>query len=380
VISHDQAVAVKSLGEELGFDRVTFTNVDPAEDDRRFFEDWCRDGLGAGMAWLIREPGRRAEPKTLLAEALGLISLGVSYFQGDLPPAPPVPAGRVARYAWGLDYHSVIERRLQSFRSGLERILGPDLKVRPALDVQPLLERAFARRAGLGFVGKNTNLIAPRTGSWIFLTEFVVNRSLPEDEPVVPGCGGCVNCLSSCPTDALAVPYRLDSRECIAYHTIENRGWIPREFRAKMGSWLFGCDDCQDVCPFNARSKETRWPEFRAENGVGAWVPLSEVLRLRTNEMFKKRFGGTPLLRPKRAGLVRNACVLAATTGSTDRLLPELEDCLFHDPEPVVRGHAAWALGQNGPVGRRLLERASLSDSDPSVRGEISAALEMGAV
>lgn len=354
----------------MGFDLVSFTHVEAAASDRDFFRTWCEEGNAGGMAWLARDPDRRADPKTLLAEALGLITLGVSYFQGPMPDRPARPAGRVARYAWGEDYHEVLGRRVLEFRRVLESRWG--LATRDALDAQPLLERAFARRAGLGFVGKNTNLIAPRGGSWFFLAEVLVDSALPADEPAAQGCGECRRCQDSCPTDALAVPFRLNARECIAYHTIENRGWIPADFRPKMGDWLFGCDDCQDVCPFNARAKETRWPEFAAARGVGAWVDLAEVLALRDNAMFKDRFGKTPLSRAKRAGLVRNAAIVAANRRAGS-LAPLLEQCLSLDAEPVVRGHAAWALGRLGE--KRALDRARGGEADVDVLREIDSAL-----
>ncbi len=366
---------LKDLARRFGFDLAAVTPVAVPEKDRDFFRDWCRDGMAAEMAWLTRDPDRRSDPQQLLPEALSLLTLGVSYFQGPLPPRPGVPSGRVARYAWGLDYHDVITKRVEEFRAALEKNFGPGLKTRHALDAQPLLERAFARRAGLGFVGKNTNVIAPRAGSFIFLTELLINVALPGDEPISQGCGNCIECQTACPTNALDVPFQLDARRCIAYHTIENRGWVPLEFRDKLGDWLFGCDDCQDVCPFNARAKETRWPELRAENGTGAWVPLADVLRLKTPQEFKARFRDTPLLRAKRAGLVRNACLVAANR-KAEELMPAMMDCLW-DAEPIVRGHSAWALGQFPSENvRRALDAALAREYDPRVQFEIRATLD----
>jgi epoxyqueuosine reductase len=294
-----------------------------------------------------------------------------------VPEAPAIPVGRVERYAWGGDYHAVIEERLETFRQGLTAAWGPGVLSRPAVDAQPLLERAFARRGGLGFIGKNTNLIRPGVGSFLFLADVLVNLDLPPDRPLPQGCGGCVQCAAVCPTGALAVPFSLDARRCVSFHTIENRGGIPRDLRPGMGSWLFGCDDCQEVCPFNARAKETLWPEFRADRGPGAWVPLRDILEARTREVFQSRFGKTSLARAKRAGLVRNACVVAANRGHVDQLRPLLEDCLRHDAEAVVRGHAAWALGRGlGTAARPLLERALSAETDASVRDELTAAWE----
>ena len=378
MISAAQAQGAKDAARELGFDLAAFASVDVPAADRDFFLDWCGRGLAADMGWLARDPARRADPTAFLPGALGVVTLGVRYYQGPVPPAPAEPSGRVARYAWGRDYHEVIAARVERLAERLKDEWGPGLLVRSGLDAQPILERAFARRSGLGFAGKNTNVIAPRTGSWIFLAELVVNRELPADAPVAQGCGGCTQCQNHCPTGALDTAYQLDARLCIAYHTIENRGWIPRELRAKMGAWLFGCDDCQEVCPFNARAQETRWPEFRAEEGVGPWVSLREILSLRTPEQFKARFKGTPLLRAKRAGLLRNAAIVAANTGAA-ALAPDLERCLSDDAEPVVRGHAAWALGRIGSEeARQALEEALEREPDEGVRGEIETALGYG--
>jgi epoxyqueuosine reductase len=293
--------------------------------------------------WLARDPHRRADPRAFLPEALTVVSLGVGYFGGPVPPPPSVPAGRVARYAWGEDYHDVLMRRLEAFQRALSDEM-PGLIARSAVDASPLLERAFARRGGLGFVGKNTNLIIPGAGSWFFLTEMLINAPLPEDAPVRQGCGSCARCGTACPTGALDVPFQLDARKCVAYHTIENRGDIPEGLRPGVGSWVFGCDDCQDPCPFNARPLSSRWPEFSPERGAGAWVPLADLLSMRTNEAFRERFSGTPLMRAKRAGLVRNACVVARNTGVVEELKPLLIACRDRDESPVVRSHAAWAL------------------------------------
>jgi epoxyqueuosine reductase len=335
---------LKALAREFGFDRVALTNADVAADDLAFLRRWLEEGQAADMdRWLARDPSRRADPAAFLPGALGVISLGVSYWAGPVPPPPGKAYGRVARYAWGLDYHEAITARLEKFRIALS-VLFPGLSARPAVDAQPLLERAFARRSGLGFVGKNTNVISSGTGSWFFLTELVVNVPLPAEAPMAQGCGGCTACQSACPTGALDKAYSLDARRCVSYLTIENRGDIPLEMRPRLGAWLFGCDDCQEVCPFNARPLEASWPEFSAGLGVGPWLSLADVLSLEDNAVFRVRFAGTPLLRAKRTGLVRNACVVARNLGVARELSGLLERRRDHDPDVAVRAHAAWAL------------------------------------
>lgn len=369
------AETIRSLAADIGFDAVSFTSAAPAEKDGEFLERWCEAGNGAGMGWLARDPARRARPQALLPEARTVMTLGISY--GHIgPAAPPAgPWGRVARYAWGEDYHAAIERRLETLRDRLRNEFGDGLLSRPTVDVQPLLERAFARRGGLGFVGKNTNLIRPGTGSFLFLADLLINLDVPEDRPLPQGCGDCVRCQSACPTGALETPFVLDSRLCVAYHTIENRASIPRDLRSRMGTWVFGCDECQDSCPFNARPVETRWPEFSPQRGPGPWVRLEELLRLDSDEAFRARFRGTSLLRAKRAGLVRNACVAAANGGHADPLTPLLSDRLARDRDPLVRGHAAWALGRAGEKASAVLSRALSTETDASVREEIRHAL-----
>jgi epoxyqueuosine reductase len=337
------AARLKRLAREHGFDRVSFTNADVLTGDLDFFRDWLAGGNAAEMdRWLARDPARRGTPGAFLPGALGVVSLGISYWGGAAPPAPGAPYGRVARYAWGLDYHVAIERRARSLAAAFAAEV-PGLSARPAVDAQPLLERAFARRSGLGFVGKNTNLIVPGAGSWFFLAELVVSVPLPEDPPVRQGCGGCTSCKTACPTDALSRDFSLDARRCVSYHTIENRGSIPPEFRPGLGDWLFGCDDCQEACPFNARPFEALWPEFSPSAGAGAWLSLAEVLSLRTPEAFNRRFAGTPLLRAKRGGLVRNACVVARNRGAVEELRELLRERL-EDENEAVREAAGWAL------------------------------------
>src|SRR5262249_48732838 len=226
--------------------------------------------------------------------------------------------GRIARYAWGLDYHEVVKARLHNLIAEIKRLEGREVAARAFVDAVPLLERAVAARAGLGFTGKNTNLLQPRQGSWFFLAEILLNLELPvEENRLKISCGSCHRCLDACPTDAFAAAYQLDSRRCISYLTIENKGAIPPALRAGLGEWLFGCDVCQEVCPFNRFATDTYWQEFRPEYGAGQKLDVVEILAIKTDEEFRARFKCTPLTRPKRRGLLRNAAVVAANIECT---------------------------------------------------------------
>jgi len=222
-----------------------------------------------------------------------------------------------AVYAWGEDYHAIIEGKLEKLIEAITARGGRCWK--GYVDHGPLLERAFAQRAGLGFIGKNTNLITPEFGSWVFLaevvtdlklTEDVTDLKLTEDIPATGQCGTCTRCIDVCPTDALNTPYQLDARRCISYLTIENKGEIPDHFVSKMEGWLFGCDLCQQVCPFNGQSQQTDEPGFAIENGAGPTLSLEALVSIPDNASFKKQFRSTPLLRSKRSGLQRNAKTL----------------------------------------------------------------------
>lgn len=382
---------VKKTALEFGFDHCSATPAKISERDKESYLAWCANGYAADMAYMTREPDKRLRIQTAFPGAQTVLTLGVSYFQGPLPEKPGPDYGRVARYAWGLDYHEVIQERLQRLLARLKDEV--ELPMRPALaiDSKPLLERALAQSAAMGFMGKNTVLIVPRAeageagsaarfhvGSWIFLAEILLDVPLEQiSDPVsFSGCGGCTKCLNACPTGAFEGPYRLRADKCIAYLTIENKGWIPIEMRPRIGDWIFGCDVCQDVCPFNARAFETRWPEFRAENGAGAWVSLKDILSVPDPRAFKAKWGRTPFSRAKRKGLLRNACVVAGNSGD-DRLLPFLEP-LRQDPEPLLRGHALWAMSRLAP-GRRTRgkgEEMLRHDADPEVQAECRLILE----
>lgn len=381
---------IKDAARRLGFDVICITSVEPLLRDDDRFREWREAGFAAGMEYMTRNAYLHAHPRRLVPAASSIITLAVNYYVTAPPFRPESRYGRVARYAWGLDYHDVIKPRLVELAAQIEKIAGRAIRARCFLDSVPLLERAVAARAGLGFFGKNTNLLQPQSGSWFFLSEILLDMELEaEEDNSRVSCGTCHRCLDACPTDAFAGPYRLDSRRCISYLTIENKGDIPYNLREGMGEWIFGCDGCQEmrpeaarhgplpvivrgsdmVCPFNRFARETRWPEFHPEAGAGQRLDLIEVLSIETDHSFRARFKGTPLLRPKRRGLLRNAAVVAANVGCA-AAVPVLAERIASDPESLIRSHSLWALARlDQRKGRQMAER-SLSDPDTEVRGE----------
>lgn len=367
---------VARLASLHGFTVVGVTTGEPLVEALEALTAWCAAGCAGDLGWMTRDPAQRADPRTLLPGVRSVISLAVPY----TAPAAPFDAqgryGRVARYAWGLDYHHVLLPRLQTFARALVRELGHG-RFAVASDHSPLLERALAARAGLGFVGKNTCLIRPRLGSWFLLGEVLLNRDLASAGPWAGaepdaghGCGACRRCLPACPTGAFLAPYVLDARRCISYWTIEQTGALPNAVRAGLGPWVFGCDVCQEVCPFNGLDAPAPWPELTAACGVGGRLDLPATLEVRDDAAFARRFAGTPLLRPGRAALLRNAAVVARNVGA-GAAVPALCDALASDRSPLVRAHALWALGGLDPARTRpLAERARRDDPDPDVRAE----------
>jgi epoxyqueuosine reductase len=382
---------IKSAARGLGFEVVGITGVEPLARDDAAFRDWREAGFAAGMGYMTRRTELHANPASLVPAAQSLITLAVNYYVGVPAFSHESRYGRVARYAWGRDYHDVVKPRLVAMAAEMEKIASRKLSARCFVDAVPLLERAAAARAGVGFIGKNTNLIRPKNGSWYFLSEILVDLELPHDGPRTKvSCGSCHRCIDACPTEAFAAPYRLDSRRCISYLTIENKDLIPRDLRPLMGEWVFGCDVCQEmppkgiergplppvlrgqtelVCPFNGFAKDTAWQELHPDAGVGPRLDLAEVLSIKTDDEFRARFKGTPLTRPKRRGLLRNAAVVARNVGCT-AAVPALAERIEHDPEPLIRSHALWAIAHLDSRRAGRLIDAALTDPDPLVSDE----------
>jgi epoxyqueuosine reductase len=370
------AERIKHRAYDLGFDLI---GVAPATRALRAdaYARWVEAGHAAEMAYMTREPHRRQDVRQVMLEARSVIAVGLSHYTIDLPDEVKRDPSRglIARYAWGLDYHDVMTPRLRDLLAFIRAEAGRDVQARAYVDTGPVLERDVAEQAGLGFTGKNTCLIHPRLGSWLFLGEIIVDLELDYDSPVKNiGCGTCTRCLAACPTDAFFAPYVLDSRRCISYLTIELKGSIPRSLRPLMGNRIFGCDECQDVCPWPRRfARPAAERAFYPPDLNHAAPPLLDLIGL-TPARFKERFKGTPILRARRKGLLRNVAVALGNWGDPTAV-PALVGALT-DPEPLVRGHAAWALGRiDAPSAQRALEAQLKIESDSTVRQEISHAL-----
>jgi epoxyqueuosine reductase len=370
----------------LGFDLVSITPVgSPAH--FAAFEEWLTAGYHGEMTYMARQVHLRADPAQLSPQARTIVAVGANYHPGLPPPAWNDPAyGRFARYAWTADYHDVIKFGLYELDAFIRKRTGRIDPGKACVDTAPLLEREAAAQAGMGFIGRNTCLITPGLGSWTLLGALLVPESLVlgsiagggpllsvRPRATFAGCGRCTRCLDACPTQAFVAPYLLDARRCISYLTIELRGSIPIDLRPHMGSWVFGCDVCQRVCPYNRGAPAATWPALRPDRNR-AMMPLLELLSLEEGT-FRTRFRGTPVFRAKRRGLVRSACVAAGNWGDP-AVVPVLAK-LLADPEPLVRGHAAWALGRiGGRQASEALSRAAAVETDHWVGGEISAAAD----
>jgi epoxyqueuosine reductase len=338
------SLRIKEEAQRLGFELVGFSPVKPPPHENSFAE-WLRKGLAGELAYMRRTEELRRDPQKLVPWAVSLISVGMNYFT-PFPRSlmPGEPKGWISRYAWGDDYHDLMLRRLESLLTIIRDLYHGPVEGKAFVDSGPVLERDYAGVGGVGWIGKNTHLISPKKGSWFFLGELFLSIPLAYDRPIRDRCGKCDLCLKACPTGAFVGPYVLDARRCISYLTIELKGWIPRHLRPLMGDHIFGCDICQEVCPYNVKTKPTSETGYRPRPGLHApdLIPLLSLSR----EEFRKRFHGSPIMRAKRRGFLRNVAVALGNIRSFEAV-PALVRALG-DEEPLVRGHAAWALGRIG--------------------------------
>jgi epoxyqueuosine reductase len=352
--------AFRQRARELGFDDCRFTSAH-APDHAAEFENWLAQSRHGEMGYLQRNAHKRVDPNQVLSGAKSIIVMAVSY--EDTCPVLRITSkehantavrletgnatrktqhGIVARYARFKDYHDILADRLKRLADFVNALAGEDTRSLWYVDTGPLLERDLAQRAGLGFVGKHTNLISRQLGNWIFISEIITTAEFEPDTPEKNRCGTCTRCISACPTAAITAPFQLDARRCISYLTIELKGAIPLEFRAAIGNRIYGCDDCLAACPWNKFAREGKLMKEHARADLSG-PDLLELLAL-DDAGFKARFAGTPILRTKRRGLLRNVCVALGNTGDAT-VLPALRKAA-EDPEPLIAEHARWAIEQ----------------------------------
>jgi epoxyqueuosine reductase len=364
---------IKAVGIALGFDLVGVSPVQtPAH--RESFAEWLRRGYHGEMAYMARTSGKRLHPGEFLPWARSVVSVALNY---NTPYTREAEGrgirGWVSRYAWGDDYHDVMQAKLERLLESVREAAGPEVQGRVYVDAGPVMDREAGARAGIGWFGKNTNLLSMKVGSFFFLGELFLNLVLEYDRPVRDRCGQCRLCLDACPTHAFVGPYVLDARRCISYLTIELKGVIPHELRPLMGTHIFGCDICQDVCPYNTKVKPTKEQAFQPRAGLHApeLIPLLSL----TETEFRSSFAGSPILRAKRRGFLRNVCVALGNLKRPEAV-SALARTLRDDPEPLVRAHAAWALGQiRTPEADTALHEAHARELDPTVLSEIDSAI-----
>ena len=366
---------VRELASDAGFDLVRFGPADPGPDGNRFV-DWLEAGRHGQMRYLEDNRARILDPRLCRQGVRSAIALAVDY---GGPEAVLPGGGRIARYAQGRDYHRWLRDRVFALRQRLEAAGVPYGSMNGGADAVPVLERALAVRAGIGFLAKSAMVISPTHGPYLQLAELLTGMELPPDEPAPGSCGTCTACVEACPTQAIVAPHEVDARRCLSYTTIELRGPIPGDLRAAQGDRFFGCDVCLEVCPFTSRSRardlhgDQRRPDLRPHQIVQRWT-LVDVLAM-DDARYQAEFTGTAMRRATRSGLRRNAAVVLGNLGDP-QALPALIAALT-DADPVVRSHAGWAIGR---LDHRhpALAAALARESAPDVAAELEAAIAGG--
>jgi epoxyqueuosine reductase len=361
--SSDPRSAIRHRAQAEGFDVVRFARADAPEGSGRLSE-FLADGRHGTMEWMERNAERRADPKVLWPEAKSVVVLAVNYGPDHDPLAVLArrDAGAISVYAQGDDYHDVIKPRLKRVADAIGRDLSCEVKV--FVDTAPVMEKPIAQNAGIGWQGKHTNLVSREFGSWLFLASIFMTLEIAPDEPDTDHCGNCRQCLDICPTRAFPAPYQLDARRCISYLTIEHKGHIPLEFRSAIGNRVYGCDDCLAVCPWNKFAQVARESRLRARSDLVA-PRLSDLARL-DDAAFRVLFRKSPVKRIGRDRFVRN--VLIAIGNSGDSSLAGEAERLIHDPSPLVRAMAVWALDRLGAA--QALTWHAVQECDPDVIAE----------
>lgn len=381
-MTHALKEAIKQTAHELGFQRTVIASLEPMEAERQEYERWLALGYAAGMEYLKRNPHFRTSPQMLYPEGRSAIVVSVSYYS-EVPAPPSGFYGKVARYAVGLDYHVVIRAKLRELNARLEKIVGRKIQAKAYTDDVSLLEQALAERHGLGFAGRHTLIIGPQMmGTYNFVAELITDLEIEADEAYRGTCGKCFRCGEGCPTDAIEYGVGVNSNKCISYLTIENKEEIPLGLRNQLGRWVFGCDVCQDVCPYNQRPNVAPWEEFSPDKGAGHFLDLFSVLEIQSQELFHQQYVHTPLRRPKLRGLSRNALtvignILAESSYSSANISDEQRESavsklfqyLENGPEEMLKEHAYWALSQDAnPATRARLMKVIDTEQSVTVR------------
>jgi epoxyqueuosine reductase len=368
---------VKQRAREAGLTVAAVTTAATFPETLNVLQERIAAGYMQGLDWFTPERATDScNPAVLMERAISIVSVGIAYW-GTEPGKPEdgVPRGRISRYARGSDYHKLLPDRLRSLHAMIEADVGRSVEARFLTDHARIVDRAVAARAGLGWYGKNACIIVPGHGSWVMLAELLLDLDLEPDAPLDRICGQCQICLDRCPTGAIVAPYTIDAPTCISFQTIENQGAIPRDLRAQIGDWVFGCDVCQEVCPYTGAAADDPDPAFLPRDIENAYPSLHSLLTMSAST-FRERYRGTAVLRARRSGLARNAAVVLGNIGTEDDARALVTALLGHDVS-LVRGHAAWALGRiGGPVARTGLDVGWRRERDPDARAEIALALE----
>ncbi|MBN1569918.1 MAG: tRNA epoxyqueuosine(34) reductase QueG [Acidobacteria bacterium] len=366
---HQLSAQIREEALRLGFSGTGIAPAGRLPEEKRF-TGWLEQGFHGDMRYLERQAQKRLDPRHVLANARSLIVLAVNYYTGERPVERPMQ-GRISRYSWGFDYHSIMDGRLKSLLEFIQ-VMEPSAQGICYSDIGPIMEKVWGARTSLGWMGKHTNLISRSLGSWFFIGVILLDLELDYDTGENDFCGTCRRCIDACPTGAIMAPYVLDARRCISYLTIELRGPIPRPLRSLIGSRIFGCDDCQEACPWNRFAIKASEKRFYAgeEDRMPDLAPLVRI----TPVEFKRRFRHSPIWRATRDGFVRNVVVALGNSGRIEAVSP-LQEAL-QDPSPLVRSHAAWALGRIAiEVTAPVLDAARSKEEDPAVLEEIQVAL-----
>ena len=366
---------LNEIARECGIATIGVTSAEPFDGLGDLLATRIEAGHLRGLDWFTVERARfSAAPRNLHPTARSIISIGVPYRMASVACPEDEPRGIISRYAWGDDYHRTLKQRMHELHSALEHELGHSIEARFLVDTARIVDRAVAARSGLGWYGKNTLILVPGHGSWVFLGDLIVDVEIEPDEPLRPKCGQCTMCIDRCPTGALQPGYIVETPRCISYLTIECRGPIERELRPLMGRWVYGCDECQDVCPYTGAASIDQDSVFAARTLDNIYPRLRWLLTMTESE-FRETYRGTPVLRTKRSGLARNAAIALGNCGS-DTDLAALEQVVRSHDIPLVRGHAAWAMGHlNRAASEPFLRRQAGIEPDETVRDEIVAAL-----